>query len=97
MAITRRYQWRFRNRSYHYEQRWSREVLRHLESLRHDIKDTEDFWYYVYNDPYSEDLLEFLRSILMLGEDYEDLDEPHNALKFLLSFVQHLNYYRDIG
>jgi len=97
MGIFRRYEWRFKGYDFYYEIIWPEDLLSYLEEMDHSVKNTEDYSYYVFNEPFSEELVNFLNDLLELGSQYIEFEEKKEALEYLLSFVQHLNYYRERG
>ncbi len=97
MSIYRHYKWHFRGINFEWEEDWSRETLNYLKHQRHDLTNEEDFWYYVYNEPYADDLISFIEDLINLGEEWLDFDEDKDVLEYLLSFVQHLEYYAERG
>lgn len=97
MGIYRRYKWLFRGFEFYYEITWPDEYLSYLEQMNHYAQDEEDLPSFVYNDPFKSELSDFLEQLIDLGAKYIDFREEKDILEFLLSFVQHLNYYDEIG
>ncbi len=91
------YTWSYKGFKFQIKKRWNNEALQYLRKLRHDIKDAQKYWYYVNHDPYANTLIQFCKEIILIGQKQIDLKSPKRKLEFLLSFVQHLNYYKEEG
>ena len=61
--IHRNYRWKYKQQYFEYSHNWSESMLKHLESLPHD-QDSDNFQYYVYNEPYRYELESFVDDLL---------------------------------
>jgi hypothetical protein len=94
--IHRNYRWKYKQQYFEYSHNWSESMLKHLESLPHD-QDSDNFQYYVYNEPYRYELESFVDDLLEYGSEKIDFYYPSSILQYLLNFVQYLNYYEERG
>lgn len=97
MGIFRRYEWNYQGKEFYYEITWPDEWARQLRQESHDIRDVSEYGYYVNNDPYDSELEDFFDKIIELGEGHLQFNESKDVLQYLISFVQHLDYYQDRG
>lgn len=97
MGIYRRYEWSHKGKEFYYEITWPSEWLSRLKDEPHDITNVDGYGHYVHHDPYESELEDFFEKIIELGEQYLEFSESKDVLEYLLSFVQHLQYYADRG
>jgi len=97
LSIFRRYEWRHAGRDFHYEAEWPKSWLQRLESLDHSYTEPDQYEHYLNNDPYEDELGEFLEEIVALGEKHLDFQENRDVFEYLLSFVQHLRCLEERG
>jgi hypothetical protein len=97
MSIHRKYEWKFRGKSFWYAVDWPEDWLSRLESESHEIVQAKDYDFYVNNDPYESELEDFIGQLIALGGEHLDLTAEKEALEYFLAFVQSLSYYSDRG
>lgn len=97
MSIHRRYEWSHRGHRLYWEQEWSEDDLRHVESLPHDVRYDENYSFYVENEPFESEIDDLLENILSMTNDRLSFRSRKEALDCMVSFVQHLNYYKERG
>lgn len=95
--IYRKYSRIFRGHNFIFEHYWPRWMWDEVVSLPHNIREWRKYGYYVFNEPFQEELEDFFSAILRIVSYKIELEEEKDVLECLLSFVQSLNYYKEEG
>ena len=97
MSIHRRYEWSYRGHRFCCEHDWSEDDLRYVELLSHDVRSIKDYSYFVKNEPFESEIDDLLENILWVAHERVGFRSRKEGLDCAVSFVQHLNYYKERG